>query len=151
MGGAGRALRRAPAHRGPDARRPLPHGRVHVELARGPAGGRRDRAALAMGTVDGELPPEALGTAPGRGRLDGCRVLVVGAGTRPSDEPDPPAGNGRAIAVLAAREGAVVGCADVDGVAAEETVGWVRHEGGRAEALVADVADADACERLVAD
>jgi NAD(P)-dependent dehydrogenase (short-subunit alcohol dehydrogenase family) len=39
-------------------------------------------------------PAEALGAAPGRGRLTGRRVLVVGAGTRPSPEPDPPMGNG---------------------------------------------------------
>ena len=50
------------------------------------------------------LPAEAAGSAPGRGRLTGRRVLVVGAGTRPSPEPDPPMGNGRAISVLAAWE-----------------------------------------------
>ena len=49
-----------------------------------------------------------------RGRLAGRRVLVVGAGTRPDPEPDAPMGNGRAIAVMAAREGAAVACADVD-------------------------------------
>jgi hypothetical protein len=38
------------------------------------------------------LPAEATGSAPGRGRLTGRRVLVVGAGTRPSPEPDPPIG-----------------------------------------------------------
>ena len=42
------------------------------------------------------------------GRLTGRRVLVVGAGTRPDPDPDAPHGNGRAIAVLAAREGAAV-------------------------------------------
>src|SRR5215471_15288241 len=40
-------------------------------------------------------------------RLAGRRVLVVGAGTRASADPDAPIGNGRAISVLAAREGAV--------------------------------------------
>ncbi len=65
--------------------------------------------------------PEFLGTAPGRGRLTGRRVLVVGAGTRPSPEPDPPIGNGRAISVLAAREGAAVACADRSAPAAAET------------------------------
>ena len=48
------------------------------------------------------------------GRLAGRRVLVVGAGTRRSDDPDAPIGNGRAISVLAAREGAAVACADID-------------------------------------
>ena len=67
------------------------------------------------------LPAEATGAAPGRGRLTGRRVLVVGAGTRPSPEPDPPLGNGRAISVLAAREGAAVACADRDAGAAEAT------------------------------
>jgi hypothetical protein len=60
----------------------------------------------ATGGENTYLPPEAAGSAPGRGRLAGRRVLVVGAGTRPSPEPDPPIGNRRAIAVLAAREGA---------------------------------------------
>jgi NAD(P)-dependent dehydrogenase (short-subunit alcohol dehydrogenase family) len=97
------------------------------------------------------LPPEAVGTAPGRGRLVGRRVLVVGAGTRPSPEPDPPMGNGRAIAVLAAREGADVVCADLNEAAAEETAGLVRAEGARAEVLVADVADPAACQSIVTE
>jgi len=51
---------------------------------------------------------EALGRAPARGRLQGRRVLVVGAGQRDSPDEDPPVGNGRAISVLLAREGASV-------------------------------------------
>jgi NAD(P)-dependent dehydrogenase (short-subunit alcohol dehydrogenase family) len=97
------------------------------------------------------LPPEAAGTAPGRGRLAGRRVLVVGAGTRPSPDPDPPVGNGRAIAVLAAREGAAVACADRDRAAAEVTASLVRAEGARAEVVVADVADPPACASVVAE
>lgn len=97
------------------------------------------------------LPAEATGSAPGRGRLTGRRVLVVGAGTRPSPDPDPPAGNGRAISVLAAREGAAVVCADRDAAAAEETARLVRAEGAIAEVLVADVADPPVCARLVTD
>jgi NAD(P)-dependent dehydrogenase (short-subunit alcohol dehydrogenase family) len=77
-------------------------------------------------------------------------VLVVGAGTQPSDEPDAPVGNGRAIAVLAAREGAAVVCADRDAAAAEETARWVREEGGDATVVVADVTDEAACIELVA-
>jgi NAD(P)-dependent dehydrogenase (short-subunit alcohol dehydrogenase family) len=82
-------------------------------------------------------------------RLDGRRVLVVGAGTRPDDDPDAPMGNGRAIAVLAAREGASVACADVNADAAEETAALVRAEGTSAAVLVADVADPDACRSAV--
>jgi NAD(P)-dependent dehydrogenase (short-subunit alcohol dehydrogenase family) len=76
-------------------------------------------------------------------------VLVVGAGTRPSDDPDAPVGNGRAIAVLAAREGAAVACADRDRAAAEETARLVEAEGGRASVIVADVAHEDECAAMV--
>ena len=97
------------------------------------------------------LPAEATGSAPGRGRLMGRRVLVVGAGTRPSPEPDPPIGNGRAISVLAAREGAAVACADRDAGAAESTAALVRDEGQIAAVVLADVASPDACASVVAE
>ena len=97
------------------------------------------------------LPPEATGSAPGRGRLAGRRVLVVGAGTRPSDDPDAPPGNGRAIAVLAAREGAAVACADKDRAAAEITAELVRAEGSAAEVVLADVTQPAACAAVVAE
>jgi NAD(P)-dependent dehydrogenase (short-subunit alcohol dehydrogenase family) len=100
---------------------------------------------------DPYLPAEATGSAPGRGRLAGRRVLVVGAGTRPSPEPDAPVGNGRAIAILAAREGASVVCADRDQAAADVTAGLVRAEGARAEVVVADVADPRSCATVVED
>lgn len=82
-------------------------------------------------------------------RLEGKRILVVGAGTQPSDD-DAPVGNGRAISVLAAREGATVVCADRDEKAAEQTAGWITREGGRADVVVADVASEDECASLVA-
>lgn len=82
--------------------------------------------------------------------LEGRRVLVVGAGTQPSDEPDPPVGNGRAIAVVAAREGAEVVCADRDRAAAEETAAWIEREGGKATVEVADVTSEEDCAALVA-
>lgn len=85
------------------------------------------------------------------GRLEGRRVLVVGAGTRPSPEPDAPVGNGRAIAVLAGREGAAVACADLDRQAAAETARLVGEEGAHAEVLVGDVADEHDCDRLVGE
>ena len=81
----------------------------------------------------------------------GRRVLVVGAGTRPSPEPDPPIGNGRAISVLAAREGAAVACADRDTGAAEATAALVRDEGRIAAVVLADVASPDACVSVVAE
>jgi NAD(P)-dependent dehydrogenase (short-subunit alcohol dehydrogenase family) len=84
-------------------------------------------------------------------RLRGRRLLVVGAGTRRSDDPDAPVGNGRAIAVTAAREGAAVACADKRAAAAAETARQVRDAGAAAAVVVADVADPDACDRMVAD
>lgn len=76
-------------------------------------------------------------------------MLVVGAGTRPSEDPDAPVGNGRAICLLAAREGAAVACADVDPDAAAATVDLVEREGGRAAAVRADASDPDDCAAMV--
>jgi len=81
--------------------------------------------------------------------LAGRRVVVVGAGTRPSDDPDAPVGNGRAIAVRAAQEGASVAVVDRDEGAARQTARLVEEAGGVAVVVVADVADEAACERLV--
>ena len=83
------------------------------------------------------------------GRLPDGRILVVGAGTRPSPDPDAPVGNGRAVAVLAAREGADVVCADVDRAAAEATADLVVAEGREAVVSVGDVARAEDCARMV--
>ncbi|HEV7524251.1 MAG TPA: SDR family oxidoreductase [Acidimicrobiia bacterium] len=94
---------------------------------------------------------DAPGVADMTGRLDGRRILVVGAGTRRSADPDAPIGNGRAISVLAAREGAAVACADVDADAAAETARLVEGEGGRAAVIVADVTDEADCARMVGD
>ncbi len=85
------------------------------------------------------------------GRLAGRKILVVGAGTRPSEEADPPIGNGRAISVLAAREGAVVACVDVDRAAAKETARMVRDEGGHAQVIQADISDPERCASMVTE
>jgi NAD(P)-dependent dehydrogenase (short-subunit alcohol dehydrogenase family) len=84
-------------------------------------------------------------------RLSGRRVLVVGAGTRASDDPDAPIGNGRAISILAGREGATVACADMVRSAADETARLVEAEGAKAAVIVGDVSDEDACARAVED
>jgi NAD(P)-dependent dehydrogenase (short-subunit alcohol dehydrogenase family) len=81
--------------------------------------------------------------------LEGRRVLVVGAGTRVTDDPEAPPGNGRAIAVAAGRAGAVVVCADIDAAAAQTTAALVEAEGGQAHVATADVTDAEACAALV--
>jgi NAD(P)-dependent dehydrogenase (short-subunit alcohol dehydrogenase family) len=93
---------------------------------------------------------EALGAAPARGRLHGRRILVVGAGQRATVDEHPPIGNGRAISLLFAREGASMACVDISHEAVEQTCAQIRREGGRAFAEIADVADADAIGPLVA-
>jgi NAD(P)-dependent dehydrogenase (short-subunit alcohol dehydrogenase family) len=85
---------------------------------------------------------ETLGRAPSSARLRDRRVLVVGAGQRDIAEANPPIGNGRAISVLFAREGARVACIDNSEAAAQATVAQVVQEGGQAFAEVGDVRDA---------
>ena len=85
------------------------------------------------------MPAESLGTAPGRGRLAGRRILVVGGGQMNIGEADTPIGNGRAMSVLFAREGAHVAVADRDWVSAEETVAAIIGGNGRGFPIAADV------------
>ena len=95
------------------------------------------------------LPATAAGTALGARRLAGRRIVVVGGGSQGAGDPEAPAGNGQAISVLAAREGAAVAVVDVVPQAAEETVGLIEQAGGTAAAVIADVARAEDCDRLV--
>jgi NAD(P)-dependent dehydrogenase (short-subunit alcohol dehydrogenase family) len=81
------------------------------------------------------------------GRLDGKRAVVVGAGQTPGET----IGNGRATALVFAREGAHVVVVDRHEGSARETAEAVAAEGGRAEVVVADIADEDAVRRLVAE
>jgi NAD(P)-dependent dehydrogenase (short-subunit alcohol dehydrogenase family) len=83
--------------------------------------------------------------------LPGRCVTVVGAGTQPSREPDAPIGNGRAIAVRAAREGATVVCVDQDEGAVEETWRMITEEGGKAAIVVADVTTEEGCRLAVSE
>ncbi|HEX3674260.1 MAG TPA: SDR family NAD(P)-dependent oxidoreductase [Rhizomicrobium sp.] len=84
------------------------------------------------------LPAESKGEAPARGRLAGRRILVLGGGQMDIGEDDTPIGNGRAIAVLFAREGAQVAVADRDRASAEATAAMIAREGGKAHAITAD-------------
>jgi NAD(P)-dependent dehydrogenase (short-subunit alcohol dehydrogenase family) len=78
------------------------------------------------------------------GRLHEKVALVVGAGSV-----GPGWGNGKAAAVLFAREGAKVLCADVNQNAANETVEIIRQENGTAKAIRADVTSHDDIRRMV--
>jgi NAD(P)-dependent dehydrogenase (short-subunit alcohol dehydrogenase family) len=79
------------------------------------------------------------------GRLQDKVAIVTGAGSS-----GPGWGNGKATAVLFAREGAHVVAVDLKREAVEETVGIIRGEGNRGEAHVADVTQASDVERVVA-
>ncbi|EXI86326.1 MAG: Glucose 1-dehydrogenase [Candidatus Accumulibacter regalis] len=79
------------------------------------------------------------------GRLQGKVAIVTGSGSV-----GPGWGNGKAISVLFAREGAKVVGADIDADAAAATQAMIRDEGGESIAVVADVSLAADVERLVA-
>jgi NAD(P)-dependent dehydrogenase (short-subunit alcohol dehydrogenase family) len=83
--------------------------------------------------------------------LEGRRITVAGAGTRRSADPDAPVGNGRAIAIRAAREGASVVCVDRDADAATETARRITDEGGRASVVVGDVTTEEGCALALGD
>jgi len=85
------------------------------------------------------------------GRLAERRVVVVGAGTQRSDDPEAPIGNGRAISVLAAREGAAVACVDRDEGSARESARLVEDAGGTAVVVAGDVTDEATCARVVGE
>ena len=78
-------------------------------------------------------------------RLADRVALVFGAGSV-----GPGWGNGKASAVAYARAGARVVCVDINRSAAEETVGIIRGEGGKAEALACDVTKLMEVEDVVA-
>src|ERR1700710_2772352 len=87
------------------------------------------------------IHPETLGQAKPHGRLAGRRIVVAGAGQRKIIDEEPPIGNGRAMSVLFAREGAHVACIDVSKEAADNTVAQITAEGGKAFTDVVDVSD----------
>jgi NAD(P)-dependent dehydrogenase (short-subunit alcohol dehydrogenase family) len=70
-------------------------------------------------------------------RLEGKTAIVVGAGQTPGET----IGNGRATAILFAREGANVLLVDRDGSSAAETAAMIAAEGGKAQVFAADVTD----------
>src|ERR1700745_4361479 len=78
------------------------------------------------------------------GRLENKVALVVGAGSIA-----PGWGNGKATAVLFAREGARVLAADLRLEAAQETVDIIEREGGTATAVAVDVAESETVAAMV--
>jgi NAD(P)-dependent dehydrogenase (short-subunit alcohol dehydrogenase family) len=80
------------------------------------------------------------------GRLQDKVAVVVGAGQTPGDT----IGNGRATAILFAREGARVLAVDNRLDSAEETVALIRDEGSQAEACEADATHEPDCQAFIA-
>ncbi len=79
-------------------------------------------------------------------RLKGKVAIIVGAGQTPGDT----IGNGRATAILFAREGARCLLADRRLESAEDTRAMIEKEGGQALAFEADVTRAEDCKRMTA-
>ncbi len=80
-------------------------------------------------------------------RLKGKTALVVGAGQTPGET----IGNGRAMSILFAREGAQVLCVDRVAERAEETAAMIVAEGGQATAFTANVTKAAEVEAMIAE
>ena len=78
------------------------------------------------------------------GRLDGKVAIVTGAGSR-----RPGLGNGKAAALLFAREGARVLCVDLKAENAEDSAKQIATEGGEAGVFAGDVTRKAECEALV--
>jgi NAD(P)-dependent dehydrogenase (short-subunit alcohol dehydrogenase family) len=78
------------------------------------------------------------------GRLEGKVAIVTGAGSR-----GPGVGNGKATAVLFAREGASVLLVDAQVERTEETLELIQAEGGIASTFQADVTNEDDCANMV--
>jgi NAD(P)-dependent dehydrogenase (short-subunit alcohol dehydrogenase family) len=87
-----------------------------------------------------------LGARPGSGRLAGKTAIVVGAGQSAGET----MGNGRATALLFAREGARLLLVDRDEATVTETRERIVAAGGDAEVHVADITSEEQCAGLAA-
>ena len=79
-----------------------------------------------------------------KGRLEGKVAIITGAGSS-----GPGVGNGKAAAVLFAREGARVLLADSVLERAEETLAMIQQEGGEASVFEGNVVNANDCRSMV--
>jgi len=80
-------------------------------------------------------------------RLKGKVAIVTGAGSSPGEG----IGNGKATAVVYAREGALVMLVDLNPEAAEETKGMIDGEGGRSFVFRADVTKLQDCQAMAGE
>ena len=77
--------------------------------------------------------------------LENKTAIVIGGGQTPGET----IGNGRAVAIAFAREGAKVAVADLNLDSAEETVQMIEKEGHTAIAYQLDVRDESAIARVI--
>jgi NAD(P)-dependent dehydrogenase (short-subunit alcohol dehydrogenase family) len=77
-------------------------------------------------------------------RLRDKVAIITGAGQTPGDT----IGNGRAMAVLFAREGGRLMLVDRNEESAQETQSIIEREGGKAVALKADITKAEDCRKM---
>ncbi|KAI1414185.1 NAD(P)-binding protein [Hypoxylon sp. FL1857] len=89
-------------------------------------------------TLVDDIPPR-----PSRS-LAGKVAIVTGAGCEGDG-----LGNGRAISILLAEDGASVVCADVSPTWAENTSAMIRSEGGKSASCQGDVTNSNDCQRIV--
>ena len=97
------------------------------------------------------MPSASTGETPGRGRLKERRILIIGGGQDSHDITDPPIGNGRAMSVLFAREGAQVAVADRSASAAQATCDQIAADGGSAFVIEADVTSPEDIQRMITE
>ena len=92
---------------------------------------------------------DALAAKSGAQRLAGKVAVVVGAGLSEGSGPDDETiGNGRAVAMLFAREGAQVLAVDRDPVSLQKTQELIVSAGGSVQTLVADITDEEQVKEL---
>ena len=80
--------------------------------------------------------------------LKGKVAIVMGAGAVPGPPDRPPIGNGRAAAIVYAKEGASIMAVDIDLEKAIETKKMIEEEGGTCSVFQADISQADDCQAL---
>jgi NAD(P)-dependent dehydrogenase (short-subunit alcohol dehydrogenase family) len=82
-------------------------------------------------------------------RLKGKVAIVTGAGSVPGAPDRPPIGNGKAAAIVYAREGAAVMAVDLRADAAEDTKRMIEEEGGICSIFRADLTRVQDCQTMV--
>jgi NAD(P)-dependent dehydrogenase (short-subunit alcohol dehydrogenase family) len=81
-------------------------------------------------------------------RLKGKVAIVTGAGAVIGAPDRPPVGNGRAAAMVFAKEGAALLAVDTHAESAEETRRMIEKEGGRCSVFLGDISRAADCKAM---